>query len=76
MTRNVGTLDRVVRTVLGLGVLAWAFSVGMTSAPGIMLVLLAALLLVTAAAGFCPLYWLLGISTHGARHHRAKAVVR
>lgn len=65
MTRNVGTVDRAVRTVLGLAAVVWAFSVGVASGVGIALVVVAAVLLVTAAVGFCPLYRLLGISTIG-----------
>ena len=75
MTRNVGTVDRVVRTVLGLAAVVWAFSVGLSSAVGILLVGAAAVLLVTAAVGFCPLYRLLGISTAGS-HHAARPVTR
>ncbi len=68
MTHNVGTVDRAVRAVLGLAAAVWAFSVGVTSGAGIALVVVAAVLLVTSAIGFCPLYRLLGISTHGTRH--------
>ncbi|HSJ22412.1 MAG TPA: DUF2892 domain-containing protein [Nocardioidaceae bacterium] len=68
MTRNVGTVDRAVRTVVGLGLAVWAFSIGVASAAGIALVVVAAVLLVTAAVGFCPLYRLLGISTNGTEH--------
>lgn len=76
MTRNVGTVDRAARAVVGLGALVWAFSTGMTSALGIVLLVVAAVLLVTAAVGFCPLYRLLGLSTDSTREHDAKPVVR
>jgi hypothetical protein len=75
MTHNVGTVDRVVRAVLGLAAVVWAFSIGVTSGAGIALVVVAAVLLVTAAIGFCPLYRLLGISTHGTRQ-AARPVAR
>jgi shikimate kinase len=68
MTHNVGNVDRAVRTVLGLATVVGAFSVGVGSAVGIVLVMLAAVLLVTAAIGFCPLYRLLGVSTNGTGH--------
>ncbi|MFK5646994.1 DUF2892 domain-containing protein [Ornithinimicrobium sp. LYQ121] len=76
MTRNVGTVDRAIRTLLGLGAVAWGFSLGMASAAGIVLTVVAAVLLVTAAVGFCPLYRLLSISTDGSRDHAAKPVTR
>lgn len=75
MTHNVGTVDRAVRTVLGLAAVVWAFSVGVASGVGIALVVVAAVLLVTAAIGFCPLYRLLGISTSGTGH-AARSVAR
>ena len=40
-----------------------AFAVGAGSVLGIVLLVLAAVLLVTAAVGFCPLYRLLGLRT-------------
>lgn len=76
MTRNVGTIDRAVRTVLGLGAVAWASSIGITSGAGIALVVVAAVLLVTAAAGFCPLYRLLGINTCGHGQREASPATR
>lgn len=64
MNRNEGTVDRIVRAALGIGALAWAASTGWSSAGGIALLVLAGILIVTAAIGFCPLYHLLGISTY------------
>lgn len=64
MNRNLGTVDRIVRAVLGIGALAWAGSMGWSSTVAIVLLVLAGILVVTAATGFCPLYRLLGISTN------------
>jgi Inner membrane protein YgaP-like, transmembrane domain len=55
--RNMGLADRIIRTVIGVAVIA--VGVAFHSWWG----LLAAVPLVTAAVGFCPLYSLLGIST-------------
>ena len=63
MVTNESTLDRVLRAVAGAVVAIAALAVGLGSALGIVLVVLAGILLVTAAVGFCPLYRLLGIST-------------
>lgn len=63
MKRNEGTADRIVRTVLGIGAVAWAASLGWTTTGALVLLALAVVLLVTAAIGFCPLYHVLGIST-------------
>ena len=61
MARNVGGIDRAVRAVAGLGLIAWAMldpeSPMMIAGPiGFVLVL-------TAAFGWCPLYLPFGIKT-------------
>jgi hypothetical protein len=63
MTTNEGTVDRSIRAVLGVVAAVGAVVVGIGTAPGIVLLVLAAILLVTAAVGFCPLYRVFGIST-------------
>jgi len=56
--RNVGNLDRILRIVIGLGLLALVF-VGPKTLWG----LVGLVPLLTALAGFCPLYRVLGICT-------------
>ncbi len=63
MSRNEGTLDRVVRVALGLALLSLVF-VG----PHTMLGLVGVVPLLTGAVGFCPLYRLLGVSTCATAH--------
>ncbi|GAB4390191.1 YgaP family membrane protein [Albidovulum sp.] len=58
MTRNEGTIDRVLRIVLGLVLLSLVFYGPQTPWGWIGLVPL-----ITGLAGWCPLYRLLGIST-------------
>jgi hypothetical protein len=58
MKANVGNLDRVVRIVLGLGLLSLT-----VMGPQTWFGLLGLIPLATATMGFCPLYTLLGIST-------------
>lgn len=60
--QNEGTLDRLIRLALGLGMGAIAFTL-LAGIWQIVAVVVAAILLVTAATGFCPLYALLHIST-------------
>jgi hypothetical protein len=60
MTRNIGRLDRVIRFILGVGLLGLY---GALQPPGRYLVLLGLIPLGTALTGNCPLYSLLGIST-------------
>jgi hypothetical protein len=58
MKLNVGNLDRVVRIVVGLALLSLV-----VMGPQTWFGLLGLIPLATAAAGFCPLYTLFGIST-------------
>jgi hypothetical protein len=60
MKRNVGTADRAVRFLLGLGLLSAHFIV---DGPLRWLGLVGFVPLLTAAAGNCPLYSLLGLSS-------------
>ena len=64
---NVGPIDRIVRIVLGIGLVVVALS-GAVAGPLLAVAwLIAAIALVTGAIGFCPLYFVLGISTAGNR---------
>lgn len=76
MNRNVGTVDRAARAVLGVAALVWAFVTGATSGLGLVLLVVAVVLLGTAALGFCPLYRLLGISTDSTRRRSGESVAR
>jgi len=58
LTRNVGTVDRAVRVVLGVGLLALT-----VAGPHTLWGLLGIVPLATAALGSCPLYTLLGLRT-------------
>jgi len=61
--KNVGSLDRVVRIILGIILLA-VFAIGAVAAPWSFLVaLIGLILLVTGALGTCMLYSVLGLNT-------------
>ncbi|NKB15669.1 MAG: DUF2892 domain-containing protein [Sphingomonadales bacterium] len=63
MTKNMGTLDRALRTVVALviGYLWWTGSIAGTL--GIVLLVAAVVFLLTSLVSFCPLYRLVGMST-------------
>jgi Protein of unknown function (DUF2892) len=63
MLRNESPLDRGIRLVAAVVLLVLAFATGASSVMGIILIVLAAILLVTAVVGFCPLYRIFGIRT-------------
>ena len=64
---NVGPIDRVVRIVLGIGLVAVALGGSVTGPLLAGAWVVAAIALVTGAIGFCPLYFVLGISTASNR---------
>jgi hypothetical protein len=59
MNTNVGIPDRLIRIVIGLGLLSLIF---VLQGPSRWLGLIGAVPLLRALVGFCPLYTLLGIS--------------
>ena len=63
MTANVGSTDKIVRLVLALAAVVFAFLTGIGTALGIVLLVVGVVLAVTAFTGFCPLYRVFGIST-------------
>ena len=67
MTANVGSTDKVIRLVLAIAAVIGAYLAGMSSLLGIVLLVVGAVLGVTAFTGFCPLYRVLGMSTCPAR---------
>ncbi|APX65960.1 DUF2892 domain-containing protein [Sphingobium yanoikuyae] len=65
MKKNMGAVDRVLRTIIAL-VIAYLWWTGTISGGlGVALAILAAIFLLTSAISFCPLYRPLGLSTCG-----------
>ena len=61
LPRNMGTIDRFARAVLGLALVV-TFGFGLVAAPWSWLALgVGGVLLATAAVGYCPLYSLFGL---------------
>ena len=63
MTKNMGMLDRTLRTIVALAVATLYFMGRLPGALGIVLLVFAGVFLVTSFVSFCPVYTLLGIST-------------
>jgi uncharacterized membrane protein len=63
MHTNTGGVDRAIRLAIAVVAAIAALAVGAGSVGGVVLLVVAAIMLVTAAVGFCPLYRLFGIST-------------
>jgi len=62
MTKNMGTLDRVIRTIIAVIIVVLLLYGTLTGILAILLGLFAIAFLGTSAIGWCPLYKPLGIS--------------
>lgn len=68
MRKNIGTGDRLIRAILGAGLIYYA----MSNLPGsdVWMVpagIVGAIVLLTALVGWCPLYKLLGMNSNGRK---------
>jgi hypothetical protein len=71
MTRNVGALDCGLRAfVVAPVAIAVALLLGADTVAGVILLVVAGIMLASAATAFCPTYTLVGISTHPRGLHR------
>ena len=63
MTKNVGTIDRLARIIIGLVLIAYAVPIGFAETGWNWTGWIGLVPLATAALGTCPLYGLIGVST-------------
>ena len=63
MKKNEKKIDRLVRVGIAMVAIVGAAILGFGSVLGIILLVVAAIMLVTAAVGTCPIYLALGKST-------------
>lgn len=66
---NVGNIDRIIRAILGIVLVAVPFVAGWPTLGVVASVVAGAVLLGTAAFSFCPIYAVLGLSSK--RRHSA-----
>lgn len=64
MKSNESMVDRIIRAVIGVVLFALYFTNIVSGVLGIILLVVGAIALVTAAVGFCPLYALLKTRTN------------
>ena len=63
MNKNLGTIDRIARTIAGLTVGVLILTGTLTGSVAVTLGVLAVVLLLTGVVSFCPLYALLNLSS-------------
>jgi hypothetical protein len=64
MKSNESNLDRIIRVIFGIVLLALYFAMPALGGWGIVFIVLGAVALLTGVVGFCPLYALLKINTN------------
>lgn len=63
MKKNMGTADRIIRTVIAAVIAGLYFTNVISGTLGIVLMVLAGVFLLTSLVSFCPLYAPFGIKT-------------
>jgi hypothetical protein len=66
MKTNESGVDRIIRVVLGIALLALSFGGVVSGGWGIVLLIVGAIALLTGVVGFCPLYAVLKFRTNKA----------
>jgi len=63
MKKNMGALDRIIRTILAVVVIVLYFTKQISGTAAIILGIIAVVFLLTSLIGFCPIYVPFKIST-------------
>jgi len=63
MKKNMGVLDRIIRTILAVVVIVLYFTKQISGTAAIILGIIAVIFLLTSLIGFCPIYVPFKIST-------------
>jgi len=63
MQKNMGTVDRTLRVVIGVLLIAYAIPIGFPATGWNWVGWIGVILLLTAFVGMCPLYRIIGLST-------------
>ena len=67
MKKNLGTIDRVVRILVGLLIAVLYFTDRVSGTPAIILLIVAGVFVVTSVISYCPIYGISGISSLRAK---------
>lgn len=73
MQKNVGSIDRAIRAIAGIVLLAVFFLGGLQGALATVVLVAGIVLLGTAVIGYCPPYALLGLNTCGVKRGQGSA---
>ena len=70
---NMGLIDKTIRIMVALVIAMLYFTKTITGTWGIVLIVLAAVFLITSFISFCPLYTLFGLRTNKKRKQNGTA---
>jgi large-conductance mechanosensitive channel len=73
MKKNMGTLDRIIRIAVAVIIGVLYFTGVISGLAAIVLMVIAAVFILTSFVGFCPLYALIGINSCGKGKERTNA---
>ena len=62
-SKNVGSIDRIIRLFIGLFAIAMSIFVGFNSVISIIALIVGIVVLLTSLISFCPIYTLLRVDT-------------
>jgi uncharacterized membrane protein len=63
MKGNMGTIDRILRTIIAVVLGILYFTKILSGTVGVILLVIAIIFLLTSLVGYCPLYSIIGVST-------------
>lgn len=63
MKKNMGSIDKIIRILIAVIIGVLVFANVVTGTLGIVLLILAAVFIITSLVSFCPLYTLIGLNT-------------
>ena len=63
MKQNMGTIDRIIRSIVAVLIAVLYFTHSISGTVAIVLLVAAAIFILTSTISFCPLYQLFNIST-------------
>ncbi|NWF36708.1 DUF2892 domain-containing protein [Mariprofundus sp. KV] len=67
MKANVGTIDRVLRLVVGAAAIAFGYMGGLAAPWNMVAIAAGSVFVLTAVIKFCPLYLIVGANTCGVK---------
>ena len=67
MKKNMGTVDRIVRILIAVVIVALYFTHVINGTVAILLLVLSGIFILTSFVSFCPLYLPFGISSRGKK---------